>query len=697
MRLPWPLLALACGGPERDPPAPPSWTPAADTAAPDPEPPAPLPLCVNEIGPAMARHADGADWVELFNPGDRPVSLQGWALGTTDAGLFPLAGEVPARGAHLLAGEELPVPLRRDGDELVLLAPDGRSQRLSWVAAPVDFAAARTIDCCAGPDCWGWTWGGSPGERNGGLLFGPTSRYAAVDGPPPPEWFDPAAPLPPQVSVGPPGGAGPVRSLVTTIAAVDDLTALELDLRGADGARVWLDGVEVARIGLPAGELAADAAPLGAGPVSWRRPLDPGALADGPVRLVAEVRAAAGRPSLELRLLARGPGAPGAVAPVQPSTSVEALPDPADPSAGVFASDRIHTVELFLSEPEIALLDLSTEEYVQAEVVLDGMPLDRVGIRRRGKYGSLRPMSGKPKLRLDFNRYVTGGEWSDLESLLLDNAVQDCAFVRMPLAYEVFRGAGNPAPRTGFARVFLNGEDYGQYYLTEEIDEIFAERGYGVRDAVIYDGSYANAVGEPLLLVDLDATGVPLYDQESGPDVGRADLQAAADLLDLWEAGQADWTAVGAALDWPSWHRHFAAEEWAGHVDGYLIMPNNYWLVAPDGRLRPVAWDVDQAFLEDEVWFSGARWETPAGRVGRLCRADPGCAAAWSAEVERLLAAVPGLDLPARLDRLEAITLAGTLADPKRECDEGSLFALRAEVRAWLEGRSETVAAGWGL
>lgn len=694
------ILLLGCGGPDGSgSPVPPSWAPPGETGTPTtPAPAEPLPLCINELGAAMARQGDGTDWVELFNPGSEPVSLSGWALGDGSGGaLHPLAGIVPPRSAWLLRGPDLPLALDRDGDEVVLVAPDGRDQRVSWASAPVDFAAARASDCCVGPDCWGWTWFGSPGARNGGPLVDRGARAAWVDAPVPAEWFDPDQALPAPTATAPWTSPGPVGAAALEF-VVDEpgLDWAELDLSGADGARVWIDGAEVARIGLPAGELEPERPALGEGPFAWRRALTLGQVAPGPHRLVAEVRSADGGPvSLELRLLARGDGAPRPLPPPQPPSSDEGLPDPGDLTQTVFALDRVHRIELFLTDTQIALLDLSTEEYVQTEVVLDGMPLGQVGIRRRGKYGSLRPMDGKPKLRLDLNRYVPGGEWLGEESILLDNAVQDCSFVKMPLSYTVFRAAGNPAPRSGYARVLLNGEDYGQYYLTEEIDDVFADREWGARDAVIYDGSYANRVGEPLLLIDLEDPDLALFDQESGPDVGRADLQAAADLLDSWEVGEVPWTAVGAALDWPSWHRHFAAEEWTGHVDGYLIMPNNYWMVVPDGRVRPVAWDVDQTCLEDDQWFSGARWETPAGRVGRLCRADPDCAAAWGAEAVRLADTIPSLGLPELLDRLDALSLDGTLNDPKRECDPGAVLDQRALVRAWIETRSDTVRASW--
>ena len=54
-----------------------------------------------------------------------------------------------------------------------------------------------------------------------------------------------------------------------------------------------------------------------------------------------------------------------------------------------------------------------------------------------------------------------------LKKLTLNNMVQDGSMVHETLAYQTFRAAGVPAPRTGYAFVRVNGEPYGVYLNLE--------------------------------------------------------------------------------------------------------------------------------------------------------------------------------------------------------------------------------------
>jgi hypothetical protein len=307
-------------------------------------------------------------------------------------------------------------------------------------------------------------------------------------------------------------------------------------------------------------------------------------------------------------------------------------------------------------------------------------------------------MSGKPKLRLDFNRYLPGGELGGLQSVQLNNAVQDCAFVREPMGYAIFAAAGRPAPRETWTRLLINGEDRGQYYLLEDLDDRFLARWFDDPTGTLYDGSYVEENGNALSLTDFSADRVHRFDQESGPDLGGADLVAVQLALDAWAAGTLTVADVGLYVDWPAWHRHLAIEEWVGHTDGYLLMPNNYWVTFDPltGLASPLPWDTDQVFLHDWQWFT-TTWHDPDGRLAALCFADADCTATHTQAVADVIAELDAVDWTPVLDRMEALSLAGTLDDPLRECGESTLYDQRASVRAWLEVRSDEVRAAWGL
>ena len=152
-------------------------------AAPQPDVPPEIDgkLVINEV---MADNAltvqdetgIAADWIELYNPSDRDVSLYGY--GVTDdidephKAVLPDGLAVPAGGYLVLWLDGAPdkgpahVGLRvaREAGEVALSRPDRSPiDRLRYAEQAVDFSAARTPD---GSDEWTITWHPTPGEAN---------------------------------------------------------------------------------------------------------------------------------------------------------------------------------------------------------------------------------------------------------------------------------------------------------------------------------------------------------------------------------------------------------------------------------------------------------------------------------------------------------------------------------------------------
>ena len=164
-------------------------------------------LVINEImasnGVTLKNESGFAgDWIELFNPTDRNVPLDGYAL-TDDfnvpkkavlaAGLVVPAGgylilwldEAVARGANHVA-----LKLPAEGGMLGLARPDGSFiSRLVYGAQETDFSASREPD---GSDHWKIEWHVSPGAANPG---GSGQPLAAANADTPPEMVPAAGDL----------------------------------------------------------------------------------------------------------------------------------------------------------------------------------------------------------------------------------------------------------------------------------------------------------------------------------------------------------------------------------------------------------------------------------------------------------------------------------------------------------------------
>ena len=161
-----PLTLLACGASE-----------PVDTATPGNDPTTVYPrICINELMPDNEGSLDveGAhpDWVELHNPTDDPVPLDGWCLSETQTCRVFLDGlTLEPRGFLVLLadGEDgdlnLPFSLDADGQGLSLIDPSDNGQRVEWSHIRSDRSAALQTDCCEG-DCWGIAEPATPGTSN---------------------------------------------------------------------------------------------------------------------------------------------------------------------------------------------------------------------------------------------------------------------------------------------------------------------------------------------------------------------------------------------------------------------------------------------------------------------------------------------------------------------------------------------------
>ena len=66
------------------------------------------------------------------------------------------------------------------------------------------------------------------------------------------------------------------------------------------------------------------------------------------------------------------------------------------------------------------------------------------------------------------------------------------------VSYAIFRAAGVPAPRTGYAYVRVNGEPFGLYLNLEPYDTVSLERLFPGGTQHLYEGeSSADVTAEP--------------------------------------------------------------------------------------------------------------------------------------------------------------------------------------------------------
>ena len=94
-------------------------------------------------------------------------------------------------------------------------------------------------------------------------------------------------------------------------------------------------------------------------------------------------------------------------------------------------------------------------DYVNADMTIDGMKFEKIGLRKKGFIGS--QSSSRPSLKIKLNHTDKEQAIGKLTSLTMNNNKQDSTIVSQYMGYSLFNAAGSPASRCAFAKVTVNG------------------------------------------------------------------------------------------------------------------------------------------------------------------------------------------------------------------------------------------------
>jgi spore coat protein CotH len=279
-----------------------------------------------------------------------------------------------------------------------------------------------------------------------------------------------------------------------------------------------------------------------------------------------------------------------------------------DPSAELFEDGRIVRLRIDLAEHEAARLGEDPRAYVAADLREGSKRYRNVGVRLKGSDGSFRGLDDKPGITIKVNQYIPKQRFHGLRKIHLNNAVQDPSYLSEILGNELFRASGIPAPRTGFARVELNGRDLGLHVLIEGITRDFVERHFENPNGNLYEGP-----GDITDEIDEDSKRI------FADSVDLEVLRRAARTPDPAER----WARLGEALDRDRFITFIAMEAMLWHWDGYAMATNNYGCYhdPASGAMVFIPRGIDQLFQDPEAsvfpemsaFLARAVLETPEG------------------------------------------------------------------------------------
>ncbi|MFN7142479.1 MAG: CotH kinase family protein [Myxococcota bacterium] len=303
-----------------------------------------------------------------------------------------------------------------------------------------------------------------------------------------------------------------------------------------------------------------------------------------------------------------------------------------------------------------------------------------VGVHLKGSF-SYRPLSGKSSFKIDFGEFVPEQRFHGIRRLTLNSMVQDRSMIREHVAYQAYAQMGVPAPRHGYAEVYVNDELYGLYGVLETLDGTWAERVFPHdSEGSLYEGGY----------------GVDLEDG----DAYDFQLQRQGDLLEPWTDVEALIEELDATppeefmallekrFDTKALFRMWAMDLVSGHRDGYTRRKNNF-LVYHGLRTDTwwmVPWGQDQTMRD-----GGDVHGNYAGRLAKDCAEVPECQERLDQAILYVADVWEAWDLYGYAEAAGASIQEACERDPRREnnCGYESVLEMIAnrpdEVRGMLD------------
>ena len=148
----------------------------------------------------------------------------------------------------------------------------------------------------------------------------------------------------------------------------------------------------------------------------------------------------------------------------------------------LFATDRVHTIDIVMNDWEGFIETCENEEYSMCSVVIDGENYSNIGIRAKGNtsLSNVSQMdSDRYSFKLEFDQYDNTKSYYGLDKISLNNIIQDNTYMKDYLVYRMMGEFGVAASLCSYVYITVNGEDFGLYLAVESIEESFLQRNYG--------------------------------------------------------------------------------------------------------------------------------------------------------------------------------------------------------------------------
>jgi spore coat protein CotH len=260
----------------------------------------------------------------------------------------------------------------------------------------------------------------------------------------------------------------------------------------------------------------------------------------------------------------------------------------------LFEMDNIATIEIYFPQEnwnQLMIDNYETEEYLIADsVIFNGSMKDSVGVKYKGN-STFSESNAKNPLNISIDYIKSNQDYQGHETIKLSSGQKDPSFLREALSYEIARKYME-APRSNYAKVYINGSYHGLYTNSESVNSDFQNNYlYSDKNNTRIKCNPQNVTNGGSSLEYLGADSSSYYDfYEMKSDASWQDL---IDLTNTIE-NSANTIENSMDIDRAIWMSAF--NNVLVNLDSYSgPFRQNYYLIKDDNnRMNTIIWDLNE-------------------------------------------------------------------------------------------------------
>ena len=225
--------------------------------------------------------------------------------------------------------------------------------------------------------------------------------------------------------------------------------------------------------------------------------------------------------------------------------------------------------------------------------------IDSIGFRLRGNTSR---NAAKKSFKIDFNHFISGRDFYDVEKLNLNGEHNDPSIIRSKLCWDFYQNIGMASSRASHAVLYINEEYFGLYISIEHIDDRFLSKNFENDNGNLWKCIWP----ADLTYRGNDPEDYHPYYSETRPydlktNENQYDYSKLARLIRIIHNTP---DSLDMVLNIKTTLQYFAMNILTGSWDDYRFLRNNFYLYHnPDNDLiHWIPYDYDNSFGID--WFN---------------------------------------------------------------------------------------------